>query len=354
MAKVTVIVPIYKVEKYLRKCFESLLKQTSRDLVVYAVNDGSPDGCDAIIKEYCQKYPELIKGIKKENGGYGSVLNLAIEQTRTPYFLVCDPDDTLEPDAIATLLNLAEVSGADITVGAKMLMYEDSTLKEYDKSYNQDYVTLKTNTVYNRGTTEFDDLWFINPSPHAKLYKKTVAEKIHFVEHVGYTDNMLFYLSLLNAEKVIYSDKPLANYLINRKGNSVTDMSFAAMNGQIVVFKSILTQAPYQKHAYGMFWYRMFESFKVMLYGTRKLNCTRQEYEMTVDYLESYLSKISQHGQEIMPYYNRFSKARILEKLRDRNLLNPKKEESTYEGVRKRMMQEFDTAHPEKKEDEPA
>ena len=63
-----------------------------------------------------------MKGIRKENGGYGSVLQLAIAQLDTPYFLICDPDDTLEPKAVETLLKLAKVSQADITIGAKMIM----------------------------------------------------------------------------------------------------------------------------------------------------------------------------------------------------------------------------------------
>ena len=56
MAKVTIIVPIYKVEKYLKKCFESLLKQNADDCTILAVNDGSPDNCGAIIEEYVKKY----------------------------------------------------------------------------------------------------------------------------------------------------------------------------------------------------------------------------------------------------------------------------------------------------------
>ena len=65
MKEVTIIVPIYNVEKYLRACFESLLRQTSREFTVLAVNDGSPDNSQKIIDEYAVKYPDLIKGITK-------------------------------------------------------------------------------------------------------------------------------------------------------------------------------------------------------------------------------------------------------------------------------------------------
>ena len=123
MAQATIIVPIYQVEKYLRTCFDSLLAQTSQDFQVLAVNDGSKDGCQAIIDEYVGSHPDRFTGIAKENGGYGSVLQLAIAKVQTPYFLICDPDDYLDKDAVKTLLDLAAVSGADLTVGAKMIFH---------------------------------------------------------------------------------------------------------------------------------------------------------------------------------------------------------------------------------------
>lgn len=347
MAQVTVIVPIYKVEKYLKACFESLLKQTSKDFEVLAVNDGSPDGCDAIIKEYVTAHRDVIKGIKKDNGGYGSVLQLAIKECKTPYFLVCDPDDTLEPKAIETLLRLASVSRADLTIGAKMIVKEGQDQKEYDAAYNKAYTKLKTNTVYNRGTAEFDDLFFIDPSPHAKLYRTDLARDIHFPEHVSYTDNMLFYLSLLKAEKVIYTDEPLANYLVNRTGNTMTDISYPAMNGQIMVFKSIVNQAENTRTQIpDMFWYRMFESFKFMLYQMRRMDGTKAQYQETLNYLGTYVEKLTVHGKAIKPLYKKYNKSAILERLRDENMMSPKHYEATFDGIRDKMVAQFKEPAP--------
>lgn len=341
MADVTIIVPIYNVEKYVRDCFESLLAQTSDAFTVLAVNDGSPDNSEEIIKEYCAKYPEKIKGIKKANGGYGSVLQLAIKEIKTPYFLVCDPDDTLEPTAVETLLQLAKISNADITIGAKNFVYEDSTDKDYDYAYNKEFVTLKTNTVYNKGDEEFKDLFFIDPSPHAKLYKKEVAKNINFPEHVGYTDNLLFYISLLNSKKVIYTDTALANYLVNRTGNTMTDVSFKAMNAEILVFKTIVSQAEKLNDVEDIYWYRMFESYKFMLYQTRRVNCTKEDYEAVLNYLGTFASKLSSHGKAIKPYYKKYTKCAIVERLKDEALMNPKTFEITYKQIVKKMTKEF-------------
>ena len=78
MAKVSIIVPTYNVEQYIRKCLDSLVNQTSKDFVAYIINDGSPANEVEIVKPYTEKYP-FIKSIVKQNGGYGSVLNKAIE-----------------------------------------------------------------------------------------------------------------------------------------------------------------------------------------------------------------------------------------------------------------------------------
>ncbi len=340
-AEVTIVVPIYKVEKYLRACFESLLKQTSSLFTVLAINDGSPDNCEDIIKEYCQKYPDKIKGIKKENGGYGSVLQVALKEIKTPYFLVCDPDDTLEDNAVETLLNLAKISGADITVGAKTFVYEDSTDRDYDLAYNKEFVTLKTDTVYKNTTKEFDDLFFIDPSPHAKLYRTELAKGIKFPEHVGYTDNLLFYISLLNSKKVIYTNKALANYLVNRTGNTMTDVSYKAMNGQILVFKTILTHADKLENVPDIFYYRMFESYKFMLYQSRRMNCSKEDYETTLNYLGTFVEKLCVHEKEIKPLYKKYTKNAFVEKNKDLALMNKNLFSFTYSHIVKKMVKEF-------------
>ena len=88
--KVSVVVPVYNVEKYIRKCLESLINQDYDNYDVLVVNDGSPYNEQAIIDEYAKKYPKIIKSIVKENGGYGSVLQLAFEISDSEYILVCD------------------------------------------------------------------------------------------------------------------------------------------------------------------------------------------------------------------------------------------------------------------------
>ena len=91
-SKVTIIVPIYNVEKYVSKCLDSLINQTMDEIEVFAIIDGSPDNSIDIVKKYASM-DSRIKCFDKENGGYGSVLEYALDKIETEYFLICDPDD---------------------------------------------------------------------------------------------------------------------------------------------------------------------------------------------------------------------------------------------------------------------
>lgn len=341
MSKITIIVPIYNVEKYLKTCFDSLLNQSFDDYIIMAVSDGSPDNSEVIMKEYETKYPDKIKCIYKENGGYGSVLELAISTIDSPYFLICDPDDYLDKDALSHLYELAQLSDSDITIGAKYFIYEGSEDKDYDYAYNTNFVKLKTNTVYNNGTKDYDDLLFVDPSPHSKLYKKEVAKDIKFLYKVGYTDNLLFYLSYLNSKKIIYTDKACAFYLIDRVGNTMTDVRPKAITGQVSVFNEILDQHDRSK-ASDMFYYRMFESFKYIVEQVKRVNAPLEEVSLTIDNLYTLVERLIPYKIRIKPGYNKYSPSKIIEKFKDMRLLEESTSKSQFRHLKKRLLSKFE------------
>lgn len=341
MNTVTIIVPIYNVEKYLKICFDSLLKQTYQDFIVMAVNDGSSDHGKEIMDDYEQRYPDKFVMIHKENGGYGSVLEMAIAKCTTPYFLVCDPDDSLTPNALEQLVNKANISGSDITIGAKTLIYENSDEQDYDASYNQTFCRLKPDYVYHMDQEEGKDIYFVNPSPHAKLYRTELAKSLKFVHKVGYTDNLLFYLTLIQSKKVLYTDQALAYYLINRTGNSMQDVSSKAMFGQIKVFLSILEQSQSFSAVPAMFYYRMFESFKFMLYQTKRLNCDKETYTKVLEALEEFVLNLGKYRNEILPLYKHYTVNPLLEKMKDQAYLSPVFHKLAYKRTCKQLLKEF-------------
>ncbi len=321
MAKVTIIVPIYNVEKYVSTCMDSLLKQTFTDFEIYAVNDGSPANEQVIIEEYAKRDSRIIP-IQKENGGYGSVLQLAIEKCSSEYFLVCDPDDYLDDHALEILVDLADKNKSDLTVGAKYYIYEGSEDQDFDPSYNTTYVTLKKEEVYTPQTKEFDDLFFLDASPHTKLYRTAIAKGIQFPKKISYTDNVLFYLSLLQSKRVIYTDRAIAYYLIDRVGNSTTDIAPKVISQNIQAFTSIINQAKKIKNVPSFFYYRMFESYKYIVQMLRRIKGEKKELHKVVKELYAFSRLLSQYRSQIHENYSVMNRYGVREQKQDHLLLS--------------------------------
>lgn len=239
MEKISIIVPIYNVEKYIKKCISSLINQTYQNIEILAISDGSPDNSMNIVQEYAKR-DQRIKCITKENGGYGSVLEYAIKKIRSAYFIICDPDDWLEPNAIEQLYNQAKKYKADLVIGERYLVYNDNMAKQPDRGY-MDYYKIEPNKIY----CDLTDFIFFSVTPHAKLYKTSLAKDIKFPHKVSYTDTILYLTFLDKANSAVYIDKPLANYFIDRPGNTNTDLdslSQKAFNNMITVLNSLCDQ----------------------------------------------------------------------------------------------------------------
>lgn len=113
--KISVIIPIYNVEPYLRECLDSVINQTFRDLEIICVNDGSTDGSAAILEDYAAK-DSRIKVITKENGGLNTARNAGLDNVSGEYFAIVDSDDWLDVTAYEKAYSRAKESGADMTL----------------------------------------------------------------------------------------------------------------------------------------------------------------------------------------------------------------------------------------------
>ena len=131
MPKVSVITPVYKVEKYLRKCIDSILDQTFTDFELIIVDDGSPDSCGEIADSYCEK-DTRVRVIHKENGGAPSARNAGIESAVGEYFYFPDSDDWLEKTYLEDLYRTATETGAQLVVSGFVVEY-------YERNRGQSY-----------------------------------------------------------------------------------------------------------------------------------------------------------------------------------------------------------------------
>lgn len=323
MAKVSVIVPTYNVEQYIRKCLDSLVNQTSKDFIAYIINDGSPANEFEIANEYAEKY-EFIKSIKKENGGYGSVLNMAFAMIDTPYALICDPDDYLVDHAIEHLINLMETNNADMVVGSKNLIYSDNSEVVYDQTYNTSIVSLIDKHCYNKADENFKDLYFVDPSPHSKLYKTEFAKKVKFPLKVSFTDNLLFFICLNQANKVVYSNEVLAFYLINREGNTSTDVKPQVIDYWIKVQTEILEQSKQLDNVPSVFYYRMFETFKFVFNMIEKVHADKSVLFDKLNSTYTIVQPLIPYHKVIVEYYTKMSDVSGKERINDLALINSK------------------------------
>lgn len=261
MSKIAVVVPTYNVEPYIVKCIESLLKQSFDDFEIHVVDDGSPANEQALVMPYVESHPDKIHYLRKENGGYGSVLEYAFKNLSSEYILICDPDDWLEPEALKTLYDLAQTHHSDVTCGARFLSYSDSPEVFYDKMFSSAFVYLKEESVYQRNESDFGDVYLIENAPHAKLFRRSLLSDLAFPKKITNTDALLFYYALFNAQRVVYTPKPLAYYLIDRSGNSVTDIKPKVVDEMNQVHQLILSHAKKYHDLSDSFYFQMFTAF---------------------------------------------------------------------------------------------
>ena len=116
MSMVSIIVPIYNIEGYIRECIDSILAQTYSDFELILVDDGSPDNCGRICDDYA-KGDNRIKVVHKVNGGISSARNAGLEVAKGEWIMHVDGDDWIEPDMIESLIEAAQVTGADLVFG---------------------------------------------------------------------------------------------------------------------------------------------------------------------------------------------------------------------------------------------
>ncbi len=303
MDKISIVVPVYNVEKYIKKCLDSLVIQSYDNYDIYVVNDGSPFNEQTIIDEYVSKYPNLIKSIVKENGGYGSVLELAFNTSDSDFVLVCDPDDYLDKDCIKTLMTYQKEDDLDLVIGAKNLVYEDNDEIKYDPSFNEGFGKLVDKKVYKRGSKDFNVLYFMEPSPHAKLYRRDIVKNIKFPNRVSYTDSLLYFYALTKVNKVSYCKEPLSYYLINRCGNTRTDLKPTTIDMYVTVFNSIIDQTG---DCDDIFYFRMFEAFYYIFYKVDNISGDISVKKEKYALLYSFLERLIPYKKEILSFNKKY------------------------------------------------
>lgn len=210
MVKISIIVPIYNVEKYLHRCLDSLVNQTLKDIEIILINDASPDRSDIIMEEYRKKYPDIIKCIYlTENMHQGGARNKGIEIAKGKYIMFVDSDDWVDETICEKLYEKSEQGTYDI-VGCDYYNVDEITGM---KSWNSMY--------FNQQTGIMDDikkasLIYNYPVCWAKMIKRDllVDNQLYFPSHMKYEDCAIVPLYYIYAKTFNFVEEPLYYYYV--------------------------------------------------------------------------------------------------------------------------------------------
>lgn len=219
MPKISVIVPVYNVEMYLRECLDSLLGQTLTDIELLCINDGSMDSSLEILKEY-EALDDRVRLITKENEGYGKTMNLGLAQAKAPYIGIVESDDFVRPDMFEKLYQAMTVRSVDLV---KCNFYRYTVAGGKDIGYSHEYPEDLFGQVIE--PIDHPDVYFANSSIWAALYKKDFLDRhdIRFNETPGaaYQDISFQFKVLSSAKKMLVIKDALLYYRSDNLMSSV-------------------------------------------------------------------------------------------------------------------------------------
>ena len=207
MPKVSVIVPIYNVEKYLNKCIDSLVNQTLQDIEIILVNDGATDNSGSIANEYAKKYPEKIKYYSKENGGLSDARNYGLKFATGDYIAFLDADDYIEKEAYEEMYEKAINENSDYVECDFIWEYLNKTKIDKRIDYNS-----KKEMFLNIRVVAWN-----------KLIKRNIIKdnNLEFPKGLRYEDTEFTYKMIPYIKKFSYVDKPFVHYV--QRSNSIAN-----------------------------------------------------------------------------------------------------------------------------------
>lgn len=215
MPRLSVIVPVYKVEKYIHKCVDSILNQTFTDLELILVDDGSPDKCGEICDEYAKK-DARVRVIHKENGGQSSARNRGLDIAKGEIIGFVDSDDDIEVNMYKNLIDFMDREELDIAFCDVYLVRGDRVREQ--SMYSENKVLNNVEGLKDNLICKIDNaVW-------NKIYKKNIFDNLRFTEGIVYEDVRIMYKIFSESQKSGYLKQSL--YYYYKRPNSTIAQSF--------------------------------------------------------------------------------------------------------------------------------
>ncbi|MEA5027112.1 MAG: glycosyltransferase [Erysipelotrichaceae bacterium] len=199
--KVSVIIPVYNVEKYLERCLDSLVRQTIDSYELIIINDGSTDQSLSICESYQNRYPQLISIYNKVNGGLSDARNYGLIYAKGDFLAFIDSDDWIDQNMLSVMYDKALENDADIAVCDMEYIYDSGDVKF---SSGGEFQVVIPNDI--------PEIMFINNSVCNKIYQRNLFENIRFPVGWWYEDLATIPQILLSAKRIVKIDSPFYKY----------------------------------------------------------------------------------------------------------------------------------------------
>ena len=218
MNRISIIIPIYNVENYLRECLESVVNQTLQDIEIICINDGSTDSSLEIIQEFADK-DDRITIIDKKNSGYGASMNMGLEAATGEYIGIIESDDFTKPTMFEDLYALAKEYDCDVVKSDFYSYFTEGSMREKARVISSEYAHKVTTAV------EYPEILRIMPSIWSAIYKTSFVRKnnIKFLETPGasFQDTSFSFKTFALAEKMYLTTEAYVSYRQDNINSSV-------------------------------------------------------------------------------------------------------------------------------------
>lgn len=287
--KVSVIIPVYRVEKYIRRCIDSVIEQDFDDYEIVLVDDGSPDKCPQICDEYASKHSN-IKVVHKPNGGLSDARNTGTKCANGEYVIYIDSDDYVERNHISSLYNAVIELDADIACSPPIIEFDDENSdtccdlrkKQTTRFQNRKVDRREAQAIILRGTPVGTSAW-------SKIYKKEICEKHLFPKGKVMEELATVYYYMEEAfNGIVLVGIPSYHY-VQRRG-SILNSPFSAeeVDEYMRLAESYIINAPCEE-------VKRAAAIKLILLGTRlamspQSTKKREEYSIISRYCRRHAS----------------------------------------------------------------
>ena len=268
MPAISIIIPVYKVEKYLRRCLDSVLNQTFSDWEAICVNDGSPDNSGKILAEYAE-HDKRFKIVNKTNGGLSDARNAGFPHTSGKYIMYLDSDDFIHPQTMELAYTMAERDGSDMVsftydrhyrprliIRHFLHMRTDNVVpRRMRKKYKVNHVkTLVTDDIFRYATERTHNMfnpkrkWLIKHCQVWKnMYKRELIADIPFIKGILFEDFPWWSQVMLKNPRVTIMPLPLYFYIPNFNGIIFSAKQLRIMQSLCIGIET--AYAAYREHA---------------------------------------------------------------------------------------------------------